>query len=53
MMIRVYLQSHFDGDESYVDFKVDDNASDEEISKEASNIAEQYYSERSDWERCD
>ena len=48
--VCVYLRSHFDGYESSVDFEVDDNASDEEISKEASNIAEQYYSETSDWE---
>ena len=53
MNIRVYLRSHFDGYESSVDFEVADNASADEISKKASDIAEQYYSETAEWEIAD
>ena len=50
MTVRVYLRNHFDGYESYVDVEVADNASVDEIDKEAANIAEQYYSEKAEWE---
>ena len=50
MMVRIYLRSHFDGYESYVDVEVADNVSVDEIDKEATNVAEQYYSEKTEWE---
>ena len=49
MTLRVYLKNHFDGCESHVDVEVADNASLDEINKEARNIAEQHHSEKAEW----
>ena len=50
MKIRAWLHSSLDGEESYVDIEMNDNASDDEINREVNNIAEQYYADESEWE---
>ena len=53
MIIRAWLHSSFDGNESYVDFEVDDNASVNDINQRVDDISEQCYADESSWEVID
>lgn len=53
MIVRAWLHSSLDGEESRVDFEMKDNASVNDIDREVSRIAEQYYAEKAEWEIVD
>ena len=50
MKVRAWLHSRLDGEESYVDLEMKDNASVNDIDREVSNVAEQYYADKAEWE---
>lgn len=53
MKVRAWFHSSIDGEESYVDVEMNDNASVNDIDREVSRIAEQYYADKAEWEIVD
>lgn len=50
MKVRAWLYSSLDGEKSHVDFEIKDNASVNDIYRAVSNIAEQHYANKAEWE---